>query len=236
MKYEKRKYLVWRLFIASYFILHTSYLPAQNMPREIGFWLAVNGQKPLIAPNDINRGFFTNPTIEHLYYSFASNGVQSASLFVEHLSETRDWSGMWANYGLGSKPFPASVQESLGMTTIGFETLRNFISEGGFRFGAGLGVGYGLGGANANVRDSTTGAQTNYSSATLWDALLISVFVRARYSVYVTDSYEVAIMLMGRYWSFPAIGPIAPGGEAYNGPGLRAISELGYMAGIAVGF
>src|SRR5580693_521118 len=98
MKYEKGKYVVLQIFIASYIILHTSYLYAQNMPHEIGFWLAVNGQKPLISANETNRGFFTNPTIEHLYYSFASNGVQSVSVFVEHVNETRNWNGMWEDY------------------------------------------------------------------------------------------------------------------------------------------
>ena len=102
------------------------------------------------------------------------------------------------------------------MTTVGFETLRNFISEGGFRFGAGLGVGFGLGGTSANVRDSATGEQTAYSSATLWDAFFVDFFVRARYSIYTSSSYEVAIELMGRYWSFPAIGPTGDGGNAYT--------------------
>ena len=207
------------------------------MPQEVGLWLAVNGQKPLITPNEMNHGFFTNPTIEHLYYSFASNGVQSVSVFVEHVGETRNWNGEWATYSLGKNPnYPASVQEFLGMTTVGFETIRNFISEGGFRFGAGLGVGFGLGGTSANVRDSATGEQTTYSSATLWDAFFVDFFVRARYTVYTSSSYEVALELMGRYWSFPAIGPTGDGGNAYNGPGLRATSEIGYMAGIAVGF
>ena len=220
-------------------ILHpSSFILAQNMPHEIGLWFAVNGQKPLISENETNRGFFTNPTIEHLYYSFASNGVQSVSVFAEHVNETRNWNGEWANYASYGKnpPFPASVNESLDMTTVGIETMRNFISEGGFRFGAGLGVGFGLGGANANVRDSATKVQTSNPSSTSWDALLLSVCIRARYSIYQNSSYEVAIELMGRYWSFPAIGPIGDGGEAYNGPALRAISEIGYMAGIAVGF
>jgi hypothetical protein len=231
----KLSYLILGLAL----ILHpSSIILAQNMPHEVGFWFAENGQKPLITPDEINHGFFTNPTIEHLYYSFATNGVQSVSFFVEHVNETRDyWNDAWPTYALGKNPtFPASVEESLDMTSIGFETLRNFISEGGFRLGAGLGVGFGLGGSSANVRDSVTGEQTNYSSATLWDALLVDFFIRARYSVYISDSYEIAIELMGRYWSFPAIGPVADGGNAYNGPGLRALSELGYMAGIAVGF
>jgi hypothetical protein len=232
-----KKHFIAFLFLTSYFLLLTSEATAQNMPREVGLWVAVNGQVPLIPSDDANHGFFTNPTIEHLYYSFASNGVQSVSFFIEHVNETENWNGEWATYALGKNPnYPASVAETLGMTSIGFETERNFISEGGFRFGAGLGVGFGLGGTSANVRDSATGLETTYSSATLWDALLIDVFFRARYSIYTADSYEIAIQLMGRYWSFPAIGPVSDGGNAYNGPALRAISELGYMAGIAVGF
>ncbi len=215
----------------------SSLILAQNMPHEIGFWFAVNGQKPLITPDEINHGFFTNPTIEHLYYSFATNGVQSLSVFIEHISETQDWNGEWPTYALGKNPnYPASVEETLGMTSIGLETERNFISEGGFRLGVGLGVGFGLGGTSANVRDSATGSQTTYSSATSWDALLVDLFLRARYTVYQASAYEVAIQLMGRYWSFPLIGPTGDGGNAYNGPGLRAISEIGYMAGVAVGF
>ncbi|HEX5315926.1 MAG TPA: hypothetical protein VFX22_04670 [Candidatus Kapabacteria bacterium] len=209
---------------------------AQNMPHEAGFWFAANGQKPLIAPDDINRGFFTDPTIEHLYYTVATNGVQALSVFAEHVNETRSWKGIWTNFFFsGEKNFPASVDENLNMTTLGLETIRNFISVSGFRVGVGLGIGYGLGGASATVRDSA-GTATQYSSATIWDAFFLTALARIRYSLIVTPTYDLGIMLMGRYWSFPAIGPVGSGGEAYNGPQLRAISELGYMAGIAIGF
>jgi hypothetical protein len=208
------------------------------MPHEIGFWFAENGQLPLIKSDDANRGFFTNPAIEHLYYSFATNGVQSVSIFVEHINETRPWNGTWTNY-LYNDRFDtitkASVDETLQMTTLGFETVRNLISESGLRVGAGIGVGFGLGSASATVRD-TIGNKTNYTSATDWDALLVELFVRARYSLIVTSNYDIGIMLQGRYWSFPALGPVASGGEAYNGPALRAVSELGYLAGLSIGF
>jgi len=223
------------------FIFYTLYpIPqtlAQNMPHEIGFWFAENGQLPLIKPDDMNRGFFTNPTIEHLYFSFATNGVQNLSFFVEHINETQSWKGTWTNF-VGNDhqvSFPASVDESLQMTTLGFETVRNLISESGLRIGAGLGVGFGLGGASASVKD-TLGNQTSYSSATYWDALLVELLVRVRYSLIVTSSYDIGIMLQGRYWSFPAFGPVASGGQAYNGPALRGVSELGYLAGVSVGF
>ena len=227
-----------RFVLGLAFILHpSSFVLAQNMPHEAGFWFAANGQKPLIAPNEMNRGFFTNPTIEHVYYTVATNGVQALSFFAEHVQETRPWRGTWTNvlFNDRQQSFPASVDESLNMTTLGLETVRNFISVSGVRFGAGLGVGYGLGGASASVRDSA-GTTTQYSSATVWDAFLITVFARIRYSLLVTPTYDLGIMLMGRYWSFPVIGPVSPGGEAYNGPQLRAISELGYKAGIAIGF
>ena len=226
------------LLITFIFLLPAaSLIRAQNMPHEAGLWIAVNGQKPLIAPDSGNRGFFTNPTIEHLYYQAATNGVQNLSVFLEHTSETRSWDGLWTNFYFngGQKNVPASVDETLDMTTLGIETVRNLISESGFRFGVGLAIGYGLGGASANVRD-TSGTVTTYNSATLWNAFFLSGFARIRYSLLITSSYDLGIMLMGRYWSFPALGPVSSGGEAYNGPSLRAISELGYMAGISVGF
>jgi hypothetical protein len=220
-------------------ILHpSSLILAQNMPHEIGFWFAANGQLPLIKPDDANRGFFTNPAIEHLYYSFATDGVQSVSFFVEHVNETRPWNGTWTNYLYNDRydTIPkASVGESLQMTTIGIETVRNLISESGLRVGGGIGVGFGLGGASASVRD-TNGNQTSYSSATAWDALLVELLVRVRYSLIVTSSYDIGIMLQGRYWSFPAFGPVASGGSSYNGPALRAVSEVGYLAGVSIGF
>src|ERR1051325_2498556 len=86
------------LFVLS-FILHPSSLilsaSAQNMPHEAGVYVAFNGHKPLVSANEDNRGFYTNPTIEHVYYSFLTNGVQSLSVFAEHVSETRHWSGKW---------------------------------------------------------------------------------------------------------------------------------------------
>src|ERR1035437_592728 len=96
----------------------------QNMPHEAGFLFAANGQASLVKANDVNRGFFTNPTIEHFYYSFVTNGVQSLSLFLEHVQETRGWNGMWTDPMLngGSINFPAHVDEQLQMTTIGLET------------------------------------------------------------------------------------------------------------------
>ena len=229
---------MWAIAIVSYFILHTSYLSAQNMPHEVGFWFAVNGQVPLIHSNDLNRGFFTNPTIEHAYYSFTTNGVQSLSVFVEHVDETRPWNGEWTNLmvGNGSTNFPASVRENLYMTTIGLETVHTFISESGFRLGAGLGLGYGLGGASAQVRDLTTGQTTTYNSATAWSGLLLEGFVRARYSLIVTGRYDIGIMVMGRFWGFPTIGPLDGSGSDYNGPPLHVISEFGYLAGLAIGF
>jgi len=229
----------YRFVLALAFILHSSsFILAQNMPHEVGFWFAENGQLPLIKPDDANRGFFTNPAIEHLYYSFATNGVQSVSVFVEHINETRPWNGTWTNFLTGDRQDTianASVDETLQMTTIGFETVRNLISQSGLRIGAGIGVGFGLGSASASVRD-TIGNKTAYTSATDWDALLVELFVRARYSLVVTSNYDIGIMLQGRYWSFPALGPVASGGEAYNGPALRGVSELGYLAGLSIGF
>ncbi len=226
-------------FVLTLFVLAWhSPLAAQNMPHEVGIWFASNGQLPLITADNTNRGFFTDPTIAHGYYSFESNGVQSLSFFVEHISESRSWSGTWTNPTLnnGSNNFPATVSENLQLTTIGLETVRTFISEDGFRCGAGLGLGYGLGGASAQVLDKATGGTESHYSATAWNGLELAASLRVRYSVYVSGNLDVGLLAMGRYWGFPLIGPLGNSGAAYNGPALRVLSELGYLAGVAVGF
>src|SRR5438105_15326576 len=133
-----------RLLLTSYLLLITSYVLAdsvsvlaQNMPHEAGLLIAVNGQSPLIAASDVNRGFYTNPAIEHAYYSVLTNGIQSLALFGEHVQETRSWHGLWTDLKIngGSQNFLATVQERLQMTTIGLETVRTLVSEYGLRFG-----------------------------------------------------------------------------------------------------
>ena len=216
----------------------------QNMPHEAGVWCSVGGQVSLIPNDNSNRGFFGNPTIEHGYYSFESNGVQSFSLFVEHIEETRPWLAdrngpvTWSNPTLnnGSNNFPAQVSENLHITTIGLETVRTFISESGFRLGGGLGLGFGLGGATANVQNESTGTAETHSSAIEWDGLELMASVRLRYSLYISGNFDIGLLLQGRYWGFPIIGPLGDGGGSYNGPALRVLSEVGYLAGVAVGF
>jgi hypothetical protein len=231
-----------RGIVLSIILLSTLLCPlstrCQNMPHEAGLYVAFGGHLPLVTTNDANRGFYTNPTIEHGYYSFVTNGVQSLSVFAEHVSETRSWHGIWSVPTSAGVPpsFPADVDESLQMTTVGLETIRTLISESDFRFGAGLGVAYGLGGATADVRDSASHQLTHYSSQTAWNALLLEFMLRAKYTIAMVNHKEIAIVAEGRYWGFPAIGPIGEAGSAYNGPALRALSELGYLAGVSVGF
>jgi hypothetical protein len=228
--------------VAAILLLYTLYpIPytlAQNMPHEAGLYVAIGGQKPVIASSDQNRGFYTAPTIEHAYYSFLTNGVQSLAVFAEHVGETRSWHGIWTVLtSAGIAPtFPADVDESLQMTTIGLETIRTLISESDFRLGAGLGVGYGLGGASADVRDSNSHHLTHYASENAWNALLLEFMLHIKYSIAMVGRYEIAFHAEGRYWGFPAMGPIGSAAGAYNGPGLRALSELGYLAGVSIGF
>jgi hypothetical protein len=233
-----RRWIPSTILILSIIHYPLSTAKAQNMPHEAGFWFSTNGQVPLIKPNEVNRGFYIDPTIEHAYYSFTTNGIQSLSVFIEHVDETRPWIGTWTNqlFNGGSSNFPASVQENLFMTTLGLETMRTLLSESGFRLGAGLGLGYGLGGASANVRNISTNQTTNYNSINAWSGLFLEGFLRARYSLFVTSQYDFGIMAMGRFWGFPAMGPIGSPGSQYNGPQLRALSEFGYLAGLSVGF
>ena len=227
--------------LAAYSLLLTCARSAssQNMPHEAGFLFAVNGQAPLITSDNVNRGFYTNPTIAHGYYSFLTNGLQSLSLFVEHVSERRGWSGIWSDRTSiegGSANFQATVSERLQMTTIGLETVRTLISESGFRLGAGLGIGFGLGGASADVTNVLTAETTTHDSFATWDALLLTAQIRARYTIFTMGDAEIGVVLIGRYWGFPFIGPLGTSGVDYNGPDLRVLSEFGYLAGVSVGF
>ncbi|MDP4199703.1 MAG: hypothetical protein Q8922_03770 [Bacteroidota bacterium] len=233
--------IVWALSIFLYSlstIIYPLSSTAQNMPREAGFLFAANGQASLVKSNDINRGFFTNPTIEHFYYSFETNGVQSLSIFLEHINETRNWSGIWTDAQIlgGSKNFPASVSENLQVTVIGLETNRTLITASDFRLGAGFGLGFGLGGASADVTHDTTNITDTHTSETAWQALLMAASLRARYTIWTGGKYEIAIVALGRVWYFPYIGPIGSASRSYNGPGLRTLSEYGYLAGLAFGF
>jgi hypothetical protein len=224
------------VLLTAYLLLVTSQLFAQNTPREAGIWFAVNGQIPFVN-NSQSGGFFTNPTIEHAYYSFISNGVQSLAVFAEHVDETRERKQIWSDFFFPDKQvsYPATVTERLYMTTIGLETFRTLWTESDFRLAGGIGVGYGLGGATTDVHNDSTGVRHTEEVSGAEAGLLIFAALRVRYSVYTTPNYEVALALLGRYWSFPQIAPTSTARDAYNGRDTP-LSEFGYLAGISVGF
>jgi hypothetical protein len=218
-------------------IVLTTGARAQNMPHEVGFWGAHQGQARLEAASEANRGFFQNVDIGHLYYSFVSNGVQSLAVFVESFGERRDREGVWTDINLGNLPvqYPARMSERIGLTIVGLETSRNVVTLGDLRFGGTLGIGYGFGGTDIDVTKLHTDSTAHYASAFDWQAFLLSFSLRVRYSVYITGSMDIGIVAGARYWGLPYLGPIATSTN-YNGPDLRNSNNVGYIAGIAVGF
>lgn len=212
-------------------------LRAQNMPHEIGFWGAHQGQWRLEPESDANRGFFQNPDIAHVYYSFVSSGVQSLAVFIERVAETRSRNADWTYvlFGNHASSYPAHIEEHLALTTLGLETSRTLLRTGDFRVMGTLSLGYGLGGADARVTKLWTDSTDEYSSAFTWQAFELSLAVRARYSILITGKLDLGVIAGIRYWGYPSLGPLGTSLN-YNGPDFRNSNNVGYIAGIAIGF
>jgi hypothetical protein len=208
------------------------------MPHEAGVFGAFGGQLALSADNETDRGFFQSPTIAHLYYSFVANGVQNLSVFVENVAETRSRTGTWSEIflGGGEQNFPAHISENIHLTSIGLETMRTLATVSNFRLGGGLGLSYGLGGTRAEVVNDSSGERKIVTSCNAWQGLMFSAMVKIKYSIFINPEQEIALHVEGRYWGFPYIGPIGECADAYNGPELRTLHQLGYLAGISFGF
>jgi hypothetical protein len=207
------------------------------MPHEAGLLGAHYGQMRLEKETSANRGFFQNADIGHVYFSFLSNGVQSLSVFVERVGETRSRDDIWTDVFIGQQHtgYPAHINENIGVTVVGLETTRTLYVLGDLRLGGTLGLGFGLGGTSADVTRTGTDSTMHVTSAFDWQAFQVSFGLRLRYSVYITGSTDYAIIAGARYWGFPYLGPIAPSAN-YNGPDFRNANDLGYIAGIAIGF
>lgn len=207
------------------------------MPHEVGLWGAHYGQLRLEKETASNRGFFQNADVGHLYFSFLTNGVQSLSVYLEHVREARSREGVWTDVFVGHQQvgYPAHIDESVGLTVLGLETTRTLCVLGDLRLGGTLGLGFGFGGTTAEVTRTGSDTTNQFSSAFDWQAFQLSFGLRLRYSVYITGSTDYAVIAGARYWGFPYLGPIAPSSN-YNGPDFRNANNLGYIAGIAIGF
>jgi hypothetical protein len=226
------KNLIFAASLASV-LLRAEFAFAQHTPNDISVSVAFGGQSSLITePN--NTHFYRDPFIGRIQAQLVSNGVQSLSAFIETATETETRTGIWA--WQPSPPFDATISENLHMTVLGLETIRTLISESGLRFGVGIGVGYGFGGAWVTTIDNATQTSTHSDSFNSWTGLYVTGLLRLRYSVYTKGSWDIGIILTGRYWGYPTIGPLSSPVDNYNGPDLRSLHELGYLAGVSVGF
>lgn len=206
---------------------------AQHTTSEVGVSFAMSGQGKLEKRSIENRGFFQDAFIYHLRTQVTTNGIQNLSVFLEGVSETREYD---AQEDVNSQALTTHQKVSVAQTTFGVETMRNLVSTGGFRFGIGLGLGMGFGVPSRELTLLTTGEKRTEDSASPWLSLLLTATARARYTVYRKDALDLGITLAGRYWGFPAIGPSSEDVNGYNGPDFRTLHHIGYLAGISVGF
>ncbi|MEP7235842.1 MAG: hypothetical protein ABI778_11165 [Ignavibacteriota bacterium] len=209
---------------------------AQHTSHEIGFSFAYAGQAPFVSSGNNEPQFFRKPLIFNLRYQVATNFVQSLAIVVERLSESRNYSALWNDIpNSNSTPYNAEITEGLTMTTLGLEGIRTLIRTDDFRLGLGLSLGYGFGGATAIVKKLNDGTEKSFESCDAWNGFMVSTFVRGRWTLISTNSLDLGISTTIRVWGFPSISPLTQCMDSYNGPSLRSVFEIGYLAGISVG-
>ena len=233
-RYGFRRIGIHTFFFAMVLITGTG--KAQHTNKEIGFSFAYAGQAPLFSSNNDQSGFFRQPLIWNLRYQIATNYVQSLAMVLENVSEKRSRTGLWNDIPNSSNgAYNADISERLYTTTFGLEGIRTFIRSDIFRLGIGISLAYGLGGATAVVKKITDGSQQTFDSWDSWSGFLVSIFARGRLTIYSDNSLDVGITGSIRLWGFPSIGPLTVSETTYNGPMLRSVFEIGYLAGVSVG-
>jgi hypothetical protein len=234
-RYGFRRFGIHTFFIVVLLIVTSA--KAQHTIHEIGFSFAYAGQAPFISSNNDQSGFFRQPLIWNIRYQVATNYVQSLAIVLERVSELRNRTGLWpndfANSSVGA--YNANIAERLYMTTFGLEGTRTFIRSDIFRLGIGISLGYGFGGASANVKNNADGSQKIFDSSDLWSGFLVSTFLRGRFTIYTTNALDIGFTGSIRLWGFPSIGPLTLSETMYDGPILRSIFEIGYIAGVSIG-
>ncbi len=213
----------------------TGVVLAQHTGREIGASFAVNGQYPFAS--DGTNGFFTAPFIWNLRYQLTTNYVQSLSVVIEHIGETRSHSGIWSVNSDPQNDYNANIAEHLQINVLYLEMIRTIVRTDIFRVGVGVGLGYGIGTASAEVEKIIDHSKINVDGEQLWTSFFLSAFTRARLSIYETDKLDLGITVTARYWGLPTYGPQSstnPGG-GYQGPKISSVHELGYLVGVSVG-
>jgi hypothetical protein len=220
-------------FVIAIIAMVISTSKAQHTAREVGVSFAVSGQGKIEKRSLENRGFFQDAFIFHLRAQVSTNGIQNLSFFIERVSETREYD---AQEDINGKAEITHQAVSVAQTSFGLETFRTVVSTGGFRVGLGIGLGMGFGTPSRTLKVLRTGEYREEDGASPWLSLLLTATARARYTVYRKDDLDVGLTLSARYWGFPAIGPSSSNVNGYNGPDFRTLHQVGYLAGVSVGF
>jgi len=229
---------ILQTFLVGLCILGTCSGYAQHAKREFAVSFATGGQSPIAVTGDDRSGFWRKPFIFNLRFQVATDYVTSASLFFEHIGETRIRTDLWSDAPNTTSPPPynADISERLSMTLFGVEAARTLLRFEDFRIAFTIGAGYGLGSASADVRRITTGETKSFESCDIWHGVYLAGSLRGRYTVYQGAQYDIGLTASFRTWGFPTIGPFGDCRTSYNGPDFRALYEIGYLAGVSVGF
>lgn len=207
---------------------------AQHTPREIAVTFAKHGQGKVERASNENRGFFQNATIWNLRVQALTNNIQSLSVYAERVTEERRY--VAPGEGEAVREGAVSNVEYFPLTTIGVETHRTVITWSGLRVALGVGLGLSLGEPELVSTTLIGNRRYEQESASIWFGLQMTGSTRLRYTVYRNDQIDIGLVAIGRYWGFPFLGPTEHTPNDYSGPQARTYHQVGYLAGVSVGF
>jgi hypothetical protein len=209
---------------------------AQHTRYEFGASFASGGQYPFIS--DGSGAFFGNPIIWNLRAQIATDFIQSGSIVLERVAQTSTRQGLWSRSGNLvdiTDPYNANITEHLAMYAVYAEMNRTIARTDFVRLGFGVSLGYAIGSADATAESLVDHTSRSYEGSSPWSSLYLAAFLRARFTVFEDDKWDIGLTATARYWSMPTLGPVAVSMNEYNGPNVRAVHELGYLAGVSVG-
>jgi hypothetical protein len=165
--------VLWGLLVICIFGIAPFTSRAQHTKHEVEIAIAFDGQLPLVRNKD-QLGFFTNPFIGRFQYQALTNGVQSLSVFLETVSETRTRDDLYSSSPRA--PFNAQIAESVHLTSLGLEMVRTLLVAGDLRIAGGIDIGFGLGRPTLDVTNKTNDSTEHVESLSTWACLQPRLF------------------------------------------------------------
>ena len=209
---------------------------AQHTKYDFSASFAYGGQYPFITSGTVK--FYTTPFIWNIRCQLGTTYVQSISVVLEHVAETRSRKGIWYPNGYlapVNTAYDANISESLRMTSLYFEMARTIVRTDIFRIALGADLGYGLGSTSTDVERLSDHSTSHVDGNAVWTSFFLGAFIRARLTIVDNEQVDVGLTLTGRYWGLPTLGPLSTSTDVYDGPDVRSLHEVGYLAGISVG-